>query len=96
MITRAKIADLPSLHKLLVEVKTELATKASNEKIDELLNEIRIKDEKISSLEARVEILESQVAVCQRTVNLLERKVDLHSTHVTTGVGHALIIRKGR
>lgn len=74
--SKSKMGDIDKLYELLKEVKTELHSKASNEKIDKLIEEIKKKDEKIDNLQERVEILESKVAVLQNTVNLLERKAD--------------------
>ena len=78
MITRSKskMGDITKLYELLKEVKDDLKNKASNERIDILIDEIKKKDEKIQNLENRVEILESKVSVLQNTVNLLERKAD--------------------
>ena len=58
-----------NLFKLIQEIKESLDTKASNAKIDELLAEIKKKDEKIDTLEANVKVL-------SQTVDLLTQKID--------------------
>ena len=67
---------LQSLHELLIDVQDDLKTKASNEKIEELLKEIKEKDAKIDTLFSRVDALEGDVALLKRTCVLLERKCD--------------------
>ena len=57
------------LFQLINEIKDSLDTKATNAKIDELLDEIRKKDEKIEMLEKSVENL-------SHTVVLLTQKID--------------------
>ena len=76
MITRlgAKMATLTEVHELLKALQIEQTN--SNKKIDELLAEIRTKDEKIRSLETRVEQLEGNVSILTNTVKLLEIKND--------------------
>ena len=77
MITRGKaMAEIQQLKKLLDQIKIDLKTKATNEKIDELLLSINEKDKKIDALEVRVEILESQLAIQQTVNDRLERKID--------------------
>ena len=75
MITRsAKMSTLAEVYDLLKTLQSEQSN--SNKKIDQLLEEIRAKDEKIRSLETRVEQLEGNVSILRNTVNLLEIKSD--------------------
>ena len=77
MQTRSRnMANILDMQKTLEEIKVQLATKATNDKIDELLKEIREKDKKIESLEARIEALEGKIEVQSKVNSLLERKVD--------------------
>ena len=61
--------ELEAIHKLIQDIKTDLAGKATTKKLIELSNEIRLRDSKI-------EVLESKVAVLQNTVDLLVNKCD--------------------
>ena len=73
MITRsAKMSTLAEVYDLLKTLQSEQSN--SNKKIDQLLEDIRAKDEKIRSLETRVEQLEGNVSILRNTVNLLEIK----------------------
>ena len=76
MITRSstKMSTLAEVYDLLKTLQTEQSN--SNKKIDELLEEIRAKDDKIRSLESRVEQLEGNLSILQNTVKLLEIKSD--------------------
>ena len=61
--------ELEKIFKLIEEVKNDLKSKASEEKLEELHREIRAKDRKI-------EILESRVAILENSGNLLAAKCD--------------------
>ena len=61
--------ELEAIHKLIQDIKTDLAGKVTTKKLIELSNEIRLRDSKI-------EVLESKVAVLQNTVDLLVNKCD--------------------
>ena len=61
--------ELEAIHKLIQDIKTDLAGKATTKKLIELSNEIHLRDSKI-------EVLESKVAVLQNTVDLLVNKCD--------------------
>ena len=77
MITRLKAAKMTTeqdLRILMFNLQTEL--KNTNVKNDELLHELKAKDEKITSLVTRVEQLESDVAILSNTANKLEIKCD--------------------
>ena len=76
MITRssAKMATLSEVHDFLKILQIEQSN--SNKKIDQLLEEIRAKYDKIRWLETRVEELEGNVSILRNTVNLLEIKCD--------------------
>ena len=76
MLTRlkSKMTTLADVHNLLLALQNE--QKISNEKMDELLKEIKSKDNKIVTLEKRVEVLESQLHIVNNTIELLDRKCD--------------------
>ena len=57
------MSEYEILHKLLIEVKKDRSTKASDTQIDEVLAAIKGKNENIDMLESRFEILESDVAI---------------------------------
>ena len=61
--------EIAKLFDLINEIKTELKTKASDNKLEELKNIITEKDRKI-------EIMESKIAILENTVNILKEKCD--------------------
>ena len=66
MITRSKtMADLNSIRELLQQVKNDLASKASTAQIDEILNTLKEKDERISKLEELVARQETMIILMQ-------------------------------
>lgn len=81
MLTRSKLkmSEFEKINQTLIEIKDDLKTKASNAKIDELLEEIKSKDVRIVELERKMEkleILESRIAILENNNVLLERKID--------------------
>lgn len=76
MITRSKMSEVADLKKAIAEVKADLANKVTNEKIDELIQTIKAKDDKIAELECRVNELEDRVMQLETTNSLFERKID--------------------
>ena len=75
--TRKKTAIMSTIaevHQLLLELQKE--QQISNGKIDELLKEIKDKDNRIRSLESKVEALEGEVELLKNTSTILERKSD--------------------
>ena len=70
------MADIDQIKGMLADIKNDLATKATNAKIDELVNELKAKDEKIHELEMKVMQLESRIEIVTNTNHLIERKVD--------------------
>ena len=81
MLTRSqfKMAEFEKINTTLKEIQDVLKTKATNAKINELLQEIKSKDDRIVVLEnkiAQIEILEAKIAVLENNNVLLERKID--------------------
>ena len=73
------MADLENINKILQEIKEDLKTKASNEKIDQLLRDIKLREERIVQLEVKVkkfDLLEARVAILENNNKVLERKID--------------------
>ena len=78
---QTKMATLNEVRDLILVLQKE--QKESNDKIDQLLLDLKAKDDHIKSLESRIEKLESQVetfegtdSCLRKTINLLERKCD--------------------
>ena len=69
MITRLKMSNLADLKKIVLAVQEQLKTVATNDKIDDLINTINVKDLKINVLEDRIKELENKYS-------RLERKID--------------------
>ena len=63
------VAEFEKLNDLIVGIKTELATKATEHKLDILCAALDAKDKKI-------ELLESKVAVMENTINLLKENCE--------------------
>ena len=76
MITRSQgnMATIKEVHGLLLEVQKE--QKESNIKIDQLLADLKSKDDRILALEKRVEELSSIASVSKNTIKKLEVKCD--------------------
>ena len=76
MITRSQrnMSTINEVHALLLEVQKE--QKESNSKIDQLLADLKAKDERILALEKRVEELTSFQSVSKNTIKKLEVKCD--------------------
>ena len=70
------MATIQEIKVMLDGIVKDLAGKATNEKIDQLVNQLKERDAKIEALEQKVELLESKVSVLINTNNLLTRKVD--------------------
>ena len=69
VLTRKMTQGIDDLYRLISEMKTDLALKATTEHLNKLLDEIRVKDEKINQLEEKVYGL-------NKTVDLLTQKID--------------------
>ena len=67
---------LADIRKLIEDIQQDLRNKATNEKINELIQKIDEKDAKISKLENDVKLLEARVTVMKQLNTLLERKYD--------------------
>ena len=67
---------LADIRKLIEDIQQDLRNKATNEKINELIQKIDEKDAKISKLENDVKLLEARVTVMEKSNTLLERKYD--------------------
>ena len=63
------MGDIADLRNIILSVQEKMQKVVTNDKIDELINMIKAKDDKISDLENRVKELE-------KTNGLLERKLD--------------------
>ena len=70
------MANINQIKIILEDIQKDLATKATNEKIDLLVNELKAKDERINELETKVLSLESRLAILTNTNLLIERKLD--------------------
>ena len=68
------MSTITEVHELLKILQKE--QQISTAKIDELLKEVKAKDDTIKSLESRVEKLEGNLSILNNTVELLERKCD--------------------
>lgn len=67
---------MDEIKKQLESIQNDLALKATNEKIDELLGEIKRRDQKISDLEERVSVLEGDLKLQKIINNRLETLID--------------------
>ena len=70
------MTTIQEIKAILDDIKKDLASKATSDKIEELVKLLKEKDTKIDSLEQKIEILESKVAIVMNTNELLTRKVD--------------------
>lgn len=70
------MADIGELKTLIEEIQRDLATKATTEKIEELILKIGEKDTKIAELEIKITTLENRVTESEKSKALLERKCD--------------------
>ena len=65
------MSEFDKLCQLLEDLNVNLATKASNAKIDKLMEEIKAKDQTIEPLTNIVGPLESNIDVMQNTIRVL-------------------------
>ena len=70
------MANLQEIKNILDGIKKDLENKATNAKIDELVDQIRQRDIKINALEEKVAFLEGKISVIEKVTTLLERKLD--------------------
>ena len=66
--------ELQKIFNLINELKEDLKTKASHEKLEELHRDIREKDR-------RIEVLESKVAILENGINLLTVRCDYNEQY---------------
>ena len=71
-----EMADIGELKTLIEEIQCDLATKATTEKIEQLILKIGEKDTKIAELEDKITTLENRVIESEKSKALLERKCD--------------------
>ena len=67
--------ELDNINTLIKQIQTDLKGKVNSSKIDELIIEIRAKDQKI-------EMLESRVAILENTVDILKQKCDDNEQYI--------------
>ena len=98
MITRGKKMSNEEIKTMLETIKHELETKATNAKIEELMKQLKKRDDKIDGLEKKIDKLEKDnenVVLLGEKVKTLEEKIDsLESQVIVAKNANVLLERK--